>query len=107
LTAVRPPARYGGLKIEKDGRVTEFVEKPQSGEGWINGGFFVLEPQVLDMIGGDESAFEWKPMEELTRQGQLMAFQHAGFFQPMDTIRDKNQLEELWQTGKAPWKVWK
>ena len=107
LTAVRPPARFGGLEIEKDGLVTKFVEKPQGGEGWINGGFFVLEPDVLDLIEGDETAFERKPMQELARQGQLMAFQHPGFFQPMDTIRDKNQLEELWQTGKAPWKVWK
>ena len=106
LTAVRPPARFGGIEIEKDGLVTQFVEKPQSGEGWINGGFFVLEPAVLDLIEGDETSFEWKPMEELVRQGQLMAFQHPGFFQPMDTIRDKNQLEELWQTGQAPWKVW-
>ncbi|MFH1707285.1 MAG: glucose-1-phosphate cytidylyltransferase [Planctomycetota bacterium] len=106
LTAVRPPARFGGLEIAKNGKVTQFVEKPQTGEGWINGGFFVLEPEVLDMIEGDESSFEWKPMEELARQGQLMAFQHPGFFQPMDTIRDKNQLEELWQSGKAPWKVW-
>jgi len=107
LTAVRPPARFGGLEIGKDGLVTRFIEKPQGGEGWINGGFFVLEPEVLDLIGGDEIAFEWKPMEELARQGQLMAFQHHCFFQPMDTLRDKNQLEALWQTGKAPWKVWK
>ena len=106
LTAVRPPARYGGLEIAKNGKVTQFVEKPQTGEGWINGGFFVLEPEVLDLIEGDETSFEWKPMENLARQGQLMAFQHSGFFQPMDTIRDKNQFEELWQTGKAPWKVW-
>jgi glucose-1-phosphate cytidylyltransferase len=107
LTAVRPPARFGGLEIGNNGLVTRFVEKPQSGEGWINGGFFVLEPEVLDLIEGDETALEWKPMEELARQGQLMAFQHPGFFQPMDTLRDKNQLEELWRTGEAPWKVWK
>jgi len=106
LTAVRPPARYGSLEIGKDGLVTQFVEKPQSGEGWINGGFFVLEPEVLDLIDSDETSFEWKPMEELARQGQLMAYQHPGFFQPMDNIRDRNQLEELWQTGKAPWKIW-
>lgn len=107
LTAVRPPARFGSLEIEKDGLVTKFVEKPQTGEGWINGGFFVLEPEVLDLIEGDETAFEKKPMEELARQGQLMAYQHPGFFQPMDNIRDKSQLEELWQSGEAPWKVWK
>lgn len=106
LTAVRPPARFGGLELERDGQVRRFVEKPQGGEGWINGGFFVLEPEVLDLIEGDETAFEWKPMEELTRQGELMAFQHPGFFQPMDTIRDKDQLEGLWKSGKAPWKVW-
>ena len=106
LTAVRPPARFGGVEIEEDGLVTRFVEKPQSGEGWINGGFFVLEPEVLELIEGDETALEGKPMEELARQGQLMAFQHPGFFQPMDTVRDKNQLEELWQTGEAPWKAW-
>ncbi|MHB1357761.1 MAG: glucose-1-phosphate cytidylyltransferase [Anaerolineae bacterium] len=106
LTAVRPPARFGSLEIGKDGQIIKFVEKPQSGEGWINGGFFVLEPEVLDLIEGDDTSFEWKPMEELAQRGQLMAFQHPGFFQPMDNIRDKSQLEELWQAGQAPWKVW-
>jgi glucose-1-phosphate cytidylyltransferase len=106
LTAVRPPARFGSLSIGDDGKVTRFVEKPQSGEGWISGGFFVLEPEVLDIIDGDDMAFEWKPMEELAGRNELMAFQHPGFFQPMDTIRDKLQLEELWRSGKAPWKVW-
>ncbi len=106
LTAVRPPSRFGGLVIEKNGLITKFIEKPQLGEGWINGGFFVLEPRIFDLIEGDETAFERKPMEELSRQGQLMAYQHNGFFQPMDNVRDKNILEELWQTGKAPWKVW-
>ncbi len=107
LTAVRPPARFGGVKIEKNGQVVEFAEKPQGGEGWINGGFFVLEPHVFDLIEGDKTPFEWTPMQKLAQDGQLMAFQHPGFFQPMDTIRDKNQLEELWKSGKAPWKVWK
>lgn len=107
LTAVRPPARFGSLEIGKDGQIIKFVEKPQSGEGWINGGFFVLEPEVLDLIDGDDTSFEWKPMEELARLGQLMAFQHPGFFQPMDNIRDKSQLEELWETDQAPWKIWK
>lgn len=106
LTAVRPPARFGSLEINGEGEVTKFVEKSQSGEGWISGGFFVLEPEVLDIIEGDDMAFEWKPMEELVRRNQLMAFQHPGFFQPMDTIRDKYQLEALWQTGNAPWKIW-
>ena len=105
LTAVRPPARFGGLRIE-GGRVAEFVEKPQSGEGWINGGFFVLEPQIFDYIAGDETSFEWEPMQKLASDGQLMAYQHDGFFQPMDTIRERNILEELWASGKAPWKVW-
>lgn len=105
LSAVRPPARFGGLRIE-GGRVAEFVEKPQSGEGWINGGFFVLEPQIFDYIAGDETSFEWEPMQKLASDGQLMAYQHDGFFQPMDTIRERNILEELWASGKAPWKVW-
>lgn len=105
LTAVRPPARFGGLKIE-EGRVAEFVEKPQSGEGWINGGFFVLEPAIFDYIAGDETSFEWEPMERLASEGQLMAFQHNGFFQPMDTLRDRQILEDLWSSGNAPWRVW-
>ncbi len=105
LTAVRPPARFGGVKI-KDGQVAEFIEKPQSGDGWINGGFFVLEPQIFDYIAGDETSFEREPMQKLAADGQLMAFQHNGFFQPMDTIRERNILEELWSSGKAPWKMW-
>lgn len=105
LSAVRPPARFGGLRIEGR-RVAEFVEKPQSGEGWINGGFFVLEPQIFDYIAGDETSFEWEPMQKLASDGQLMAYQHDGFFQPMDTIRERNILEELWASGKAPWKMW-
>ena len=105
LSAVRPPARFGGLKIE-DGQVTEFVEKPQSGEGRLNEGFFVLEPEIFDYIAGDETSFEWGPMQKLASEGQLMAYQHDGFFQPMDTIRERNILEELWSSGKAPWKMW-
>jgi len=105
LTAVRPPARFGGLRIE-NGQVAEFLEKPQSGEGWINGGFFVLEPQIFDYIAGDETSFEWEPMQKLASDGQLMAYQHDGFFQPMDTIRERNILDELWSSGKAPWKMW-
>lgn len=105
VTAVRPPARFGSIVMEGD-KVTAFAEKPQTGEGWINGGFFVLERQVMDFIDGDETAFEATPMERLTRAGQLMAYRHEGFWQPMDTIREKNYLEELWSSGQAPWKVW-
>jgi glucose-1-phosphate cytidylyltransferase len=105
VTAVRPPARFGGLRFEGD-RVAEFIEKPQIGEGWINGGFFVLEPQVLESIAGDATVFEREPLERLAREGQLMAYRHEGFWQSMDTLRDVRYLEGLWQSGKAPWKVW-
>jgi len=106
VTAVRPPARFGGIVF--DGHmVKEFTEKPQTGEGWINGGFFVLEPGVLDYIEGDDTIWERTPLERLAEDGQLAAFHHEGFFQPMDTIREKQLLESLWQSGKAPWKVWK
>lgn len=105
ITAVRPPARFGGLDIES-GRVARFVEKPQAGEGWINGGFFVLEPEAVDYISGDESVFEREPLETLSQKGQLSAYCHAGFWQCMDTLRDRRQLEALWQSGEAPWKVW-
>lgn len=105
VTAVRPPARFGGLVIEGD-RVKEFTEKPQTGEGWINGGFFVFEPGVMDYISGDETSLEREPLERLARDGQLMAFLHPGFWQPMDTLREKQFLESLWASGKAPWKKW-
>ena len=105
LTAVRPPARFGGLTFDGD-KILEFSEKPQIGEGWINGGFMVLEQAVLDFIEGDETIFERGPLERLARDGQLVAFRHEGFWQPMDTIREKHLLETLWQSGKAPWKVW-
>ena len=105
VTAVRPPSRFGSLVMD-DGKVTEFTEKPQTGEGWINGGFFVLEPEALKYASGDESIWEREPLERLAADGQLAAFQHPGFFQPMDTLRDRNHLEELWQSGHAPWKVW-
>lgn len=104
VTAARPPARFGDLQIE-DGRVTRFVEKPQAGGGWINAGFFVLQPQVLDFIDGEDTAWERQPLERLAAAGELMAYCHEGFWQPMDTIRDKQYLEELWQSGKAPWKA--
>ncbi len=105
LTAVRPPARFGGLEFDGD-RVARFKEKPQIGEGWINGGFMVLEPQVLDYIEGDGTVFEREPLERLAEEGQLMAYRHEGFWQPMDTLREKLLLEELWQSGNCPWKVW-
>ena len=102
VTAVRPPARFGDLRIEDD-LVREFAEKPQTGEGWINGGFFVFEPKVLEYIGGDATSLERDPLERLAREGQLVAFRHEGFWQPMDTIREKELLESLWSSGAAPW----
>ena len=105
VSAVRPPARFGGITIEGD-RVAAFAEKPQVGEGWINGGFFVLDRKVLDYNDGDGTPFEHGPMERLTAEGQLMAYRHEGFWQPMDTVRERNMLESLWQKGQAPWKVW-
>jgi glucose-1-phosphate cytidylyltransferase len=104
LTAARPPARFGHLEIDGD-TIVEFNEKPQTGEGWINGAFFVLEPGVFDYIDGDETQFEKEPLERLAKDGQLMAYKHHGFWQCMDTIRDKKRLEELWEAG-APWRVW-
>jgi glucose-1-phosphate cytidylyltransferase len=105
VTAVRPPARFGCMTIEGN-RVVEFTEKPQTSEGWINGAFFVLEPGVFDYIDGDETIWEKAPMEKLARDGQLMAYHHSGFWQCMDTLRDKRLLESLWESGQAPWKVW-
>lgn len=105
MTAVRPPARFGHLVID-GGAVTEFSEKPQTGEGWINGAFFVCEPGVFDYIEGDETQFEREPLENLAKDGELMAFQHTGFWQCMDTIRDRKLLQELWDQDPAPWKVW-
>jgi glucose-1-phosphate cytidylyltransferase len=105
VTAVRPPARFGGLIFEGD-VVTEFTEKPQIGEGWINGGFFVLEPGVLDYIDSDETIWEREPLERLASAGELVAYRHDGFWQPMDTLRDLRLLESLWQSGSVPWKVW-
>jgi glucose-1-phosphate cytidylyltransferase len=105
VTAVRPPARFGGIHFDGD-NVVQFLEKPQTGEGWINGGFFVLEPAVLDYIEGDDTVWERAPLERLAREGQLCGFRHDGFFQPMDTIREKLVLESLWASGKAPWSKW-
>jgi glucose-1-phosphate cytidylyltransferase len=109
VTAVRPPARFGGLDLAADAadyRVQNFTEKPQIGEGWINGGFFVLEPKVLDYIEGDDTSWQAEPLERLAREGQLMAHRHDGFWQCMDTVRDLKLLESLWASGKAPWKSW-
>ena len=102
VTAVRPPARFGGLSLEGDA-VTHFEEKPQIGEGWINGGFFVLEPAVLDLIAGDDTLWERGPLEALAARGELRAFRHEGFWQSMDTLRDLRYLESLWTGGDAPW----
>lgn len=106
LTAVQPPGRFGALEL-KGSSVLRFLEKPHGDGAWINGGFFVLEPQVLDLISGDETIWEREPLAQLSQQGSLRAYFHEGFWQPMDTLRDKNHLEELWSSGKAPWKVWK
>ena len=105
LTAVQPPSRYGVTVVEGD-RVTEFAEKPPGEGGRINGGFFVLEPEVIGRIAGDETVWEAQPLESLVADGQLGAFRHDGFWQPMDTLRDKQHLESLWQRGIAPWKIW-
>ncbi len=105
VTAVRPPARFGGLVFDGD-LIKEFTEKPQVGEGWINGGFFVFEPQVFDYLDGDDTILEREPLERLAKDRQLVAYRHDNFWQCMDTLRDTRLLESLWQTGKAPWKVW-
>lgn len=105
VAAVKPPGRYGALVREGDA-VSAFMEKPQGDGGWINGGFFVLQPEVLTLIDGDSCSWEIEPMQQLASQDQLRAFEHAGFWQPMDTLREKNLLEDAWQSGKAPWKVW-
>jgi glucose-1-phosphate cytidylyltransferase len=105
VTAVRPPSRFGGMSIEEN-VVTNFIEKPQIGEGWINGGFFVFEPQVFDYIRGDETLLEREPMEQLATEGQLVAYKHERFWQCMDTVRDVQLLNDLWTGETPPWKVW-
>jgi len=105
VTAVRPPARFGALKLDGD-RVDGFIEKPEGEGGFINGGFFVLSRGVLDRIEGDRTSFEDRPLAELAEDGNLRAYYHRGFWQPMDTLRDKHMLEALWDSGKAPWKCW-
>lgn len=106
LTAVTPPGRFGALDIQ-NGEIKSFKEKPKGDGALINGGFFVLSPKVIDLIDGDKCVWEQRPLEQLAKEGELMAFNHEGFWQPMDTLRDKHYLEELWQNNQAPWKSWK
>lgn len=105
VTSVQPPGRFGALDIQQ-GKISGFQEKPQGDGSWINGGFFVLSPKVINYIDGDSTTWEREPLERLAKEGQLSAFMHQGFWQPMDTLRDKVLLEDLWNSGKAPWKVW-
>ena len=105
VIAVQPPGRYGALERSGD-QVTGFVEKPRGDGGLINGGFFVLSPKCLDLIDGDQTSWEGAPLTQLAKMNQMMAFEHCGFWQPMDTLRDKNLLEDLWDSGEAPWKIW-
>ena len=107
LTAVRPPGRFGAFTLSTDqDKVVNFNEKPDGDGAWVNGGFFVLEPAAIGYIEGDNSIWEREPIERLVRDGQLSAFRHDGFWQPMDTLRDKTILDQMWEAGKAPWKVW-
>ena len=106
VTAVQAPGRYGALSMAADAGVSGFVEKPVGDGGWINGGFFVLSPRCLDYIAADHTPWEAEPMSRLADEGELMAYRHAGFWQPMDTLRDKTQLENLWASHAAPWKRW-
>lgn len=105
MTIVRPPARYGHLELDNS-TVTRFSEKPQTAEGWINGAFFVLEPGIFDCIAGDETQWEKEPLEQLARAGELMAYKHTSFWQCMDTLRERHILETMWQSGRAPWRIW-
>ena len=105
MTAVQPPGRFGALQLNGN-KIESFVEKPQGDGGWINGGFFVLNPKVLEQISSDSTLWEQEPLRNLAKQGELQAFFHSGFWQPMDTLRDKTHLESLWASGKAPWKMW-
>lgn len=107
VTSVQPSGRFGLMDLDRGGRVKTFLEKPKGDNAWLNGGFFVLEPKVFSFIGGDDTAWEKEPLEALAHAGQLAAYQHEGFWKPMDTLRDKIELEKLWLSGRAPWKVWK
>ena len=106
VTATQPTGKFGALEIQGDGEITEFTEKPKGDGRWVNGGFFVLSPKVADYIAGDDTSWEREPLEQLSRENEVRAFKHSGFWQPMDTLHDKHLLEDLWSTGKAPWKVW-
>lgn len=105
VTAVQPPGRYGALDMNGKS-VRGFIEKPQGDGGWINGGFFILSPSCIDLLNNDDDSWEGEPLRKLANEGELMAYEHKGFWQPMDTLRDKNYLEDLWRSGKAPWKKW-
>ncbi len=106
ITAAQPRGRFGSLNLAKNNQVQGFKEKPKGDGSWINAGFFVMQPVVFDYLSGDDTYLEKEPLENLAKDGQLMAHKHSGFWQPMDTLRDKNLLEDLWQAGKAPWKIW-
>jgi glucose-1-phosphate cytidylyltransferase len=106
ITAVQPSGRFGALDMDENDRVISFKEKPKGDNAWINGGFFVLESKIFDYIEGDRTVWEREPLEYLAKEGELAAYRHTGFWQPMDTLRDKNQLDELWGSGKPPWKTW-
>lgn len=106
VTAVQPPGRFGALQLQDSSEVTSFLEKPVGDGNYINGGFFVLGPGIFDFIDGDHTLWEKGPLETIAAHGELRAYKHSGFWQPMDTLRDKNHLEELWESGKAPWKIW-
>ncbi|MCU1347666.1 MAG: glucose-1-phosphate cytidylyltransferase [Acidobacteria bacterium] len=105
MTAVQPPGRFGVVDIEQD-KIRKFTEKPVGDGGWVNGGYFVLEPKIFDYLDGDDTTWEREPLERLAAEAQLSAYRHSGFWQPMDNLRDKIQLDNLWQSGNAPWKVW-
>jgi glucose-1-phosphate cytidylyltransferase len=106
LTAIRPTGRFGAVELASDGTVKTFQEKPAGDGGWVNGGFFVVEPGAIDHVAGDDTIWEREPLERLTAAGEVAAFRHEGFWHPMDTLRDKTRLEELWSTGQAPWRTW-
>lgn len=106
VTAVQPAGRFGALNIDDNGQVSTFVEKPVGDGGWINGGFFVLEPEIFNYLSDDSTVLEQEPLKNLTKENQLSAYKHEGFWKPMDTLRDKEELEKLWIGGQAPWKIW-
>lgn len=106
VTAVQPAGRFGSLSIGSEDNISSFLEKPPGDNSWVNGGFFVLEPEVIDFIDGDETVWEREPLEKISQNRQLVAYKHGGFWHPMDTLRDKNYLNQIWKSGTAPWKVW-